>query len=58
MLFFAQRRDQLVHDAAVAAHELVLSFLAIQGNLRAVQRQVIQLLEDRPHGDFERRRRA
>ena len=53
MIFLAKCRDQLIHNAAVTADKLVFSFLAIQGNLRAVERQMIELLEYRTHSDFQ-----
>ena len=54
VVFFAQRRNQLIHDAAVAADELVFRLLAVEGDLRAIQRQMIQLLEHGADGDFQR----
>ena len=58
VIFFTERGDQLVHNAAVAADELVFRFLAVQRDLRAVERQMVQLLEHGADGDFQRSRRA
>ncbi|MNN49272.1 hypothetical protein D3C81_1637870 [compost metagenome] len=55
MIFLAQRGNQLIHDAAVATDELVFGFLTVQGNLRAVERQVIKLLEHGADRHFQRR---
>ncbi len=54
MIFFAERRDELIHNAAVTADKLVLGLLSVERNLRAVQRQVIKLLEDGAHRHFQR----
>ncbi len=58
MIFLAQRGDQLVHDAAVAAYELVLRLLTVDGDGRAVELQVIELLKHGANRHFQRRRRA
>ena len=56
VIFPAQRGDQLVHDAAVTADELVFRFLTIYGNGGAIQRQIIELLHHGADRHFQRRR--
>ncbi|EHC52948.1 hypothetical protein LTSEGIV_1101, partial [Salmonella enterica subsp. enterica serovar Give str. S5-487] len=34
MIFFAERRDELIHNAAVTADKLVLGLLSVERNLR------------------------
>ncbi len=52
--FLPSAEIELIHDAAVAADELVFRLLAVEGDLRAIQRQMIQLLEHGADGDFQR----
>ena len=54
MILFAAGGDHLVHDAAVAADELVLCLLAVEGNLGLADGEPQRLLEGLADGHLQR----
>ena len=54
----AQRRDELVHDAATAAGELVLGLLAEQGDVAQAGVESVEGLQGLAHGHLQRGRGA
>ncbi|MNC53609.1 hypothetical protein D3C75_1030350 [compost metagenome] len=58
MVFFTECGNQLIHNPAVAADELVFRFLTIERQCYAIQRQGIQRLHGLANGNFQRGRRT
>jgi hypothetical protein len=56
----ACRRSELVHDAAVAADELVLGFLSVHRQVGGTDLEPVQALEDVSNGHLQgcRRRKS
>lgn len=54
MVVFAQRRNQLIHNAAITANELIFRFLAIKRQRHIIHRQMIERLQRFAHRHFQR----
>ncbi|MNL73208.1 hypothetical protein D3C87_1986420 [compost metagenome] len=55
MIPLGQRRDELVHDAALDAHEDVLRALAQEGDLAPAEAQPEAVVEQGARGDLHGR---